>query len=688
MSARLPTALAPPRQTRRWFVRKYVMPYWKLLIPSAVLMVLSSGAGVMVVHAIEGVLDRLLTAGLSPSGIGILAYFFAAGIGAALAQAGYGLLLPYLLQKLATDLKNDLFAHIVRLDYGFFISENPGRVLSYIVNDAEQIQHMFRSAVLGVARNATLAAGLIAFMFWKDWLLSLVVIALSPLVFHLVRRLARRARHYAGLAQEERAELLRHLEEVVIGIRSVKAAVEEQREVGRVHRRLTELRRAIFRMDRLNALAGPLLESCALIGVTAGFAYGAYRVQQGSASTGEITAFFIALIATNQPLRQLSRNYLSMQNGLAALQRVYGLFLVSPQVREAPDAKDLRIPNVADDNRDSNGGAVNVPVGVKDDDRDDNEGAVNVSVNVKDDKRGAVNVSGDDDRDDKNGAVNVAVDVNGGAVNVPAGVNGVAVEFKNVSFSYSGDSRFALHDVSFNIPAGSTIAFVGPSGAGKSTLFNILLRFWDPGHGEVRLADQNIRGLTFKSLRGTIALVSQEAEFFDDTVKNNLLYGLEKTPPQHAVTAAAKDADIHNFISSLPDGYNTLIGARGVKLSGGQRQRLALARALLREARLLLLDEATSSLDAESESFVHNTMKNRGGKQTVLLIAHRLSTVRHADRIFVIEGGHLSESGSHDELMARGGRYARLVRTQMRVGNPFAARTTAAEEDIRDRQNP
>ncbi|MDA7981203.1 MAG: ABC transporter transmembrane domain-containing protein, partial [Alphaproteobacteria bacterium] len=386
MSARLPTALAPPRQTRRWFVRKYVMPYWKLLIPSAVLMVLSSGAGVMVVHAIEGVLDRLLTAGLSPSGIGILAYFFAAGIGAALAQAGYGLLLPYLLQKLATDLKNDLFAHIVRLDYGFFISENPGRVLSYIVNDAEQIQHMFRSAVLGVARNATLAAGLIAFMFWKDWLLSLVVIALSPLVFHLVRRLARRARHYAGLAQEERAELLRHLEEVVIGIRSVKAAVEEQREVGRVHRRLTELRRAIFRMDRLNALAGPLLESCALIGVTAGFAYGAYRVQQGSASTGEITAFFIALIATNQPLRQLSRNYLSMQNGLAALQRVYGLFLVSPQVREAPDAKDLRIPNVADDNRDSNGGAVNVPVGVKDDDRDDNEGAVNVSVNVKDDK--------------------------------------------------------------------------------------------------------------------------------------------------------------------------------------------------------------------------------------------------------------------------------------------------------------
>ncbi|MDA8000420.1 MAG: ATP-binding cassette domain-containing protein, partial [Alphaproteobacteria bacterium] len=315
-------------------------------------------------------------------------------------------------------------------------------------------------------------------------------------------------------------------------------------------------------------------------------------------------------------------------------------------------------------------------------------GAVNVSVNVNDGKRGAVNVSGDDDRDDKNGAVNVAVDVNGGAVNVPAGVNGVAVEFKNVSFSYSGDSRFALHDVSFNIPAGSTIAFVGPSGAGKSTLFNILLRFWDPGHGEVRLADQNIRGLTFKSLRGTIALVSQEAEFFDDTVKNNLLYGLEKTPPQHAVTAAAKDADIHNFISSLPDGYNTLIGARGVKLSGGQRQRLALARALLREARLLLLDEATSSLDAESESFVHNTMKNRGGKQTVLLIAHRLSTVRHADRIFVIEGGHLSESGSHDELMAKGGRYARLVRTQMRVGNPFAARTTAAEEDIRDRQNP
>ncbi|MGR4000216.1 MAG: ABC transporter ATP-binding protein/permease [Alphaproteobacteria bacterium] len=609
MPKHLPTAIAPPRQTRRWFFHQYVTRYWRLLIPAAILMLISSSASVMVVHAIEGILDKLLAQGLNLSGISILAYFFAAGLGAALAQTGYGLLLPYLLQRLATDLKNDLFAHIVRLDYGFFMGENPGRLLSYIVNDAEQIQHMFRSAVLGVARNGTLALFLIAFMFWKDWLLSLVVISLSPIAFYLVRKLAKRARHYAGLAQEERAELLRHLEEVVTGIRNVKAAAEEQSEVGRVHHRLTELRRAIFRMDKLNALATPLLESFALIAVTAGFAYGAYRVQVGTATAGEITAFFIALIAANQPLRQLSRSYLAMQNGLAALQRVYGLFLVSPQVRESANATDLKITEK------------------------------------------------------------------------PNQTSGISVEFENVSFSYSGDERFALHNLSFSVKAGSTIAFVGPSGAGKSTLFNILLRFWDPGHGTVRLANQNIRDLTFQSLRGTIALVSQESEFFDDTIRQNLLYGLKEKISTEELETATKAADIHDFITSLPDGYNSLIGARGVRLSGGQRQRLALARALLRKARLLLLDEATSSLDAESESFVHETMKDRSGKQTVLLIAHRLSTVRHADQIFVIEGGRILENGSHEELMQAAGRYARLIRVQMRVGNPFATRNTATTEE-------
>ena len=572
-------------------------------------MALSSATLVWMVNLTERILDEVLRLGLSQAGH-ILWQFVAVGVLSTAVQMIAALFLGYILNRIATDLKNRIFRHIVRLDYGFFLGENPGRLLSYIVNDAARIQDFFRAVVLGLARHATLCLFLIGYMFWKDVGLALVAVVFFPLLLFLTRALGRSVRHNSARIQEESAELLRHLEEVVTGIRNVKTSDEESGEEGRVHRRLGTLRRVLFRQDKLSGVGGPVLEFVAILGLAVAFAYGAWRVEHGALTAGEVAAFFIAMLAANQPIRQLARSYVSMQNGLAALQRVYGLLLVSPTVREAAEAQVLS----ADTKKET----------------------------------------------------------------------GLAISFDEVSFSYSGDDRFALHNFSCAIEPGETVAFVGASGAGKSTIFNLLLRLWDPASGTIRLNGQKIDSLTFSSLRGGIALVSQEIDFFDDTVRSNLSYGLSTEPSLATLRQAATRAGADEFIMELAHGYDTLIGARGVRLSGGQRQRLALTRALLREAPLLLLDEATSALDAESEAFVQETLKRESGKRTILIIAHRLSTVRGAGRIFVMEEGRIVESGSHEALLKKRGGYSRLVWLQTERLLKRGAEKSAGENETRE----
>jgi subfamily B ATP-binding cassette protein MsbA len=246
------------------------------------------------------------------------------------------------------------------------------------------------------------------------------------------------------------------------------------------------------------------------------------------------------------------------------------------------------------------------------------------------------------------------------------------VRFESVSFSYggaNGQESEILHNVNLETRAGEVVAIVGSSGAGKTTLVNLIPRFFDVTSGAIKIDGHDIRDATLASLRAQIGVVTQETILFNDTVRNNVAYG-QPHVTEEAVIEAAKAALAHDFIMRLPEGYDTMIGERGLRLSGGERQRIAIARALLKNAPILILDEATSSLDTESEALVQGALQNLISGRTVFVIAHRLTTVRHADRIVVLESGRIADSGTHEDLLTRLGTYRKLYELQFMELDP------------------
>jgi len=239
--------------------------------------------------------------------------------------------------------------------------------------------------------------------------------------------------------------------------------------------------------------------------------------------------------------------------------------------------------------------------------------------------------------------------------------NGGAVSFRDVGFAYQAEAGPTLKGVSLDVPAGQKIALVGPSGAGKSTIFNLLLRFYDAESGSIAIDGQDIQGVTLASLRAAIGVVTQEALLFDESIADNIALG-KPGATLAEIKEAARNAAAHDFIMAMPEGYDTSVGEGGLKLSGGQRQRIAIARAMLRNAPILLLDEATSALDTESERQVQEALAQLMKGRTTIVIAHRLTTVVDADRIYVLERGKVVQSGSHADLMGMEGLYANLYR--------------------------
>ncbi|MBR2502925.1 MAG: ATP-binding cassette domain-containing protein, partial [Oscillospiraceae bacterium] len=236
------------------------------------------------------------------------------------------------------------------------------------------------------------------------------------------------------------------------------------------------------------------------------------------------------------------------------------------------------------------------------------------------------------------------------------------ITFENVSFNYNEEEK-VLQDISLSIESGKTIALVGPSGGGKTTICSLIPRFYDVTNGSITLDGRNIKDITQKSLRQNIGIVQQDVYMFYGTIRDNIAYGKAGATDEEIIEAAKK-ANIHDFIVSLPDGYNTFVGERGTRLSGGQKQRISIARVFLKNPPVLILDEATSALDNESERYIQHSLEQLSEGRTTLVIAHRLSTIRNADKIYVIEDGRIKEEGSHTELLETNGLYAKYYNMQ------------------------
>ena len=487
--------------------------------------------------------------------------------------------------KVLRDLQKAMFGKLMRVDFARFSREPAGALISRFTNDINVISEgLVRGGQTAIRDTLTLVGALVA-MFWADWVLTLVILAVFAVAALPMQQIAKSARKRTHAAQLQVSALTGLLAETFGAVRFVKTYGLEAHEIARADCAFEDRRKTQMRLARNRAHTVPLLEIIGGIAFCIILMVAGYRISQHAMTFGDLMGIVTYFAVATPAARSIGQFNTLMNEVAAALQRIYALIDEPATIVERP-------------------------------------GAAAISVS-----RGEVG-------------------------------------FDNVSFSY--EETPALTGVSFKVEPGETVALVGPSGAGKSTVFNLLPRLYDASGGSVRIDGQDVRDVTLASLRASMTLVAQEAALFNDTIRANIALGREGAT--HAeIEEAAKGAAAHDFISALAQGYDTIVGDRGGNLSGGERQRVALARAFLRNAPILLLDEATSALDAESEAKVQEALKRLAKGRTVLVIAHRLATVRDADRILVFDQGKIVEMGRHDSLISEGGLYARLSRLQFHV---------------------
>lgn len=564
----------------------YVKPYWRTFAISILGMAVTAATEPLLPALLKPMLDGTFVhkddtvIRLAP--LIILVIFFVRGVASFVGTYAIG----WVGNKVVMDLREEMFHKLLTLPTRFYDDHATGNLISKLTFNVSQVTSAATSVVTVSVRDSIIIVGLLGWLFYLNWKLTLLSLVMLPIIAFILRIINGRLREASRDAQRAMGDITQVIEESVSAHKVVKLFGGQQYERDRFSEKANWVRRYIMKQAMAAAANVPIVQMIAAVALSVIVYLATVQARSDETTVGGFLSFIAAMLMLTAPIKRLTGVSEFLQRGLAASESVFELL--------------------------------------------DTPGETNI---------GKVTIGRANGR----------------------------IEFEHVSLSYQQDDRLALRGISLVIPAGQAVALVGASGSGKSTLANLVPRFYLPSSGRITLDGHDLSDLTLASLRANIALVSQEVVLFNDTLAANIAYGQMREVPKAEIIAAAQAAHAMEFIREMPQGLNTLVGERGVKLSGGQRQRIAIARAILKDAPILILDEATSALDSESERHVQAALETLMQGRTSLVIAHRLSTIEKADRIVVLQKGEIVETGTHSELLAKNGVYAKLHRIQLGV---------------------
>ena len=562
---------------------KYVAPYWRIFALALIGMVMVGLTEV----ALPALMKPLLDGTFVYKDQALMRWMPAVIIAVVVVRGSAEYMAAYSINwvgnKLVMDLREAMFGKLLGLPTPYYDDHASGNLISKLTYDVTQVTAAGTSVLTVMFKDSVSLVGLLIYMLWLNWKLTLLALVMTPLIVGVVRLISVRLRMSSRSVQQAMGDVTQVLQETIEGHKVVKLFGGQRYEGARFGEQVNRVRRFMMKQTTAAAASVPIVQLLAGLALAA-IVYLATQQSSGNEITvGEFVSFITAMLMLTAPLKRITGVNEPLQRGLAAAESVFDLI-------DQPAESD---PG-----------------------------------------RSAI-----------------------------ARVDG-AIRFDNVSFTYANADRAALQAITLTINPAETVALVGASGGGKTTLANLVPRFYRPTGGRILLDGYDLETLTLASLRANIALVSQDVVLFNDSVAANIAYGVMRDTSEADIVKAAEAAHAMEFIRAMPDGLNTLVGENGVRLSGGQRQRLAIARALLKNAPVLILDEATSALDSESERHVQAALETLMQGRTTMVIAHRLSTIERANRIVVLDRGQIAEIGSHRELLAAGGIYARLYEIQ------------------------
>ncbi|MBV2185498.1 MAG: ATP-binding cassette domain-containing protein [Rhizobium sp.] len=568
----------------------YVMRYRKLVAGAVFFLGLAAATTLALPLAVRRMIDHGFNAA---DGAFINNYFLMMAVLAVLLAIASAMRYYFVItigERVVSDLRRDVFAHVTKLSPAFFDVNQSGEIVSRLTADTTQIKSAVGATASLALRNSILCLGAMGMMIATSPRLSVLVLAAIPIIVFPLVAFGRSVRRRSRAAQDTLAEASAFAGETIGAARTVQAFNAERIATDRYGSAIEQAYEAARAAIKSRALLTGVAITLVFGSIVAVLWFGAQSVLAGTLSAGTLGQFLLYSLIAAGSMGTLSEVWGELSQASGAAERLGELLLEVSQV--AAPANPTRLPKP--------------PLG--------------------------------------------------------------RVSFGDVHFAYpSSATKSALNGLSFRVEPGETVAIVGPSGAGKSTVFSLILRFYDPVSGTVRIDDIDVRQADPEEVRARIAIVPQDVTIFAASIHDNIAFGSPNATRQ-MVEAAAEAAQATEFILRLENGFDTQVGERGITLSGGQRQRIAIARALLRDAPLLLLDEATSALDAESETLVQTALDGLMRNRTTIVIAHRLATVLKADRILVLDEGRIVEEGTHHSLIQQGGLYAKLARLQFETG--------------------